>query len=119
LKNVLTIETKNGKSVKIGKIESEYTHIGKDDNVTYYEVFNAADKLHIYEDGHISGTSARFESSYFEGEINATYGSIGGLAIEEWKNMQYSVKVTSSNGFVLKVGDKTTLTATFYKGTAP
>jgi hypothetical protein len=83
-------------------------------------VIDASNKFKVYEDGHVEGTNAHFSGgSTFTGTINATGGQIGGLTIEEWKDIGYSVQITSSNGIVLKNNASTVLTATLYKGNVP
>jgi hypothetical protein len=83
-----------------------------------YKIIDANGIFRVYEDGHVEGTSAHFyDGSKFEGTIEATGGTIGGLDIEEWKEMGFSVRITSSAGLVLKgKTPSTTLTAALYRG---
>ena len=113
LRQRLSIQTnEEGNTVQIGALgddEAYYQGVGK--------VIDASGNFKVFEDGHVEGTRAHFSGgSTFSGEIYATGGQIGGLTIEEWKDMGYSVQITSSNGIVLKNQGSTTLTATLYKG---
>ena len=115
LKQKLSIQTNiEDNTVQIGAlgIDNSYSGVGK--------VIDASNKFKVYEDGHVEGTNAHFSGgSTFTGTINATGGQIGGLTIEEWKDIGYSVQITSSNGIVLKNNTSTVLTATLYKGSVP
>jgi hypothetical protein len=85
-----------------------------------YKIIDANGKFKVYEDGYVEGTSAHFSGeSTFEGIITANGGTIGGLSITEWKEMGYSVRITSEKGTVLKGESSTLLTATFYMGNTP
>ena len=98
---------------------------GNDENSAHGEkIIDANDKFKVYEDGYLVGNGVKFTNGYFEGNgvfegtITATGGQIGGLTIEQWKEMSYSVRITSTAGTILKNGG-TTLTATLYKGNDP
>lgn len=87
-------------------------------------IITANNKFEVYEDGYLVGNGVKFINGYFEGNgvfegtITATGGQIGGLTIEQWKEMSYSVRITSSAGTILK-NSNTELTATLYKGNNP
>lgn len=117
LKKALYVQTygkTEGKdnTVSIGALgeDSSYSKANK--------VIDANNKFKVFEDGHIEGTDAHFSGgSKFEGTIEATGGTIGGLDIEEWKEMGFSVRIKSTAGLVLKGRTpSTTLIAEFYKG---
>lgn len=112
LKQKLSVQTNDpSNTVEIGALGDDL------DYSSAKMVINASDRFKVYEDGHVEGTNAHFSGgSTFSGTINATGGQIGGLTIEEWKEMGYSVKITSSNGTILKGESSTVLTATLYKG---
>lgn len=118
LKKVLQVETigfTNGKqnSVQIGLIQDGDMHEGAN------KILDANGVFKIYDDGRVVGTSAHFSGgSTFQGTITATGGTIGGLDIEEWTNLGYSLQVLSSEGIVFKNATTTTLTAKFYKGSS-
>ena len=88
------------------------------------KIINANDKFKVYEDGYLVGNGVKFTNGYFEGNgifegtITATGGQIGGLTIEQWKEMSYSVRITSTAGTILK-NSSTQLMATLYKGNNP
>lgn len=119
LKKVLQVETSGftnevKNSVRIGHIQDGDKH-GE-----AKKILDANGVFRVYDDGHVKGTSAHFSGgSTFEGTITATGGTIGGLDVEEWKDMGYSVIIESSAGLVLKNTGETTLTATLYFGTEP
>lgn len=124
LKNILQVQTTDTNMVRIGLMNSSDADI-KDyhrDNVTgsqFYKIIDANGVFKVYEDGHVVGTSAHFSGgSTFQGTITATGGTIGGLDIEEWTNLGYSLQVFSSEGVVFKNATTTTLTAKFYKGSS-
>lgn len=75
LKNKMSIETSEGLSVAIGKLENK-------------QVINANDTFIVYEDGTLKATKGEFEgeikatSGSFKGTIDATGGSFGGIIID-------------------------------------
>ena len=112
LRSKLSVQTTGDNTVSIGKLvkDSNYDEALK--------VIDANNKFKVFENGHIEGTDAHFSGgSTFNGTITATGGSIGGLTIEEWKEIGYSLKIESTKGWVLKDDEETELTATLYRGT--
>jgi hypothetical protein len=118
LKNVLQVETKDTKSVKIGKLgHQDASHVNVE------KIIDANGVFKVFADGHVIGTSAHFYGgSTFQGEITATGGTIGGLTIDQWSEVGYRVEIVSSEGVVIKTGRtqaedrEITLTANLYKG---
>lgn len=99
-------------TVELGFLGLDKDYLGSN------KVIDVNGKFKVFENGHIEGTDAHFSGgSTFEGEITATGGTIGGLRIEEWQEMGYSVQIESSTGWVQKNQFDTVLTANFYKGT--
>ena len=103
-------------TVKIGTLErikgeSYSTHIDFEDN-EIHEVINANNKFFVYEDGSMKATDGEFT-----GIIHATGGTIGGLEIEQIKELGYEVVIEAEGGTVFKgtVTEKT-LRATLWKG---
>lgn len=85
----------------------------KGDNLeSIRQVFNAADKFIIHEDGSMRATDGEFT-----GTIYATGGKIGNLDIQALQDTGYEVVIESDSGTVFKngIGQKT-LTARLYKG---
>lgn len=69
-------------------------------------------KFVIWEDGTMYA-----KDGYFEGTINATGGHIGNMTINAVEEATYKVKITSSNGQILKTDEATTtLEAKLYCG---
>lgn len=106
LRKQLQVQTDKGTSVVIGLGGESTSYDGHGE-----EIINANDQFKVYEDGYLVG-----ENVQLKGTIFAEGGSIGGLTIEQWKDMGFSVRVESSAGSILKIED-TTLTATLYQGT--
>ena len=110
-------ETSKSHTVQIGSLGREDTATGVNIYKKANKVFDANGQFKIYEDGHIEGTDAHFTgSNVFEGTITATGGTIGGLSIDAWKEMTFSVRIESTNGIILKDEDSTILTAELYHG---
>jgi hypothetical protein len=110
LKKKLTIKTFSTNTVEIGAFEEI-----DNDYKAFKKVMDANSTFKIFEDGHVKAKSFEGTGS-FNGQIFATGGQIGGLTIDEWAEMGFSLKVESDAGWVLKNNTKTTLRATLYKG---
>ena len=123
LRKILSVQTSDeGKLVQIGTLGLEDSSYMPTENENIYngapKVIDANRKFKVYEDGHVEARDIELNGSgVFKGTITATGGEIGGLTVEEWKEMTYSVRVESELGFVLKNETSVNLTATIYKGT--
>lgn len=109
LQDKLTIATDPGKTVQIGNLGQ--------DNTGEKVVINASDLFKVYQNGSVVAENIRINADgIFSGEIYATGGSLGGLSIQEWREMGFALRIESSNGWVLRDGQSTKLTATLYRG---
>lgn len=111
----MSVKSNEGGLVQIGQLGREE---GTGGNIYKKapKVIDATGKFKVYENGHVEAYDICLTGdAYFEGEIQATGGAIGGLSIEEWKEMVFSVRIESTAGWVLK-GTGTTLTAELYYG---
>ena len=103
-------------TVKIGTLERKkgdsYSAPIEFENNEIHEVINANNKFFVYEDGSMKATEGEFT-----GTIHATGGTIGGLEIEQIKELGYEVVIEAEGGTVFKgtITEKT-LTATLWKG---
>lgn len=105
LKKRLNVQVNNGaNSVGIGTLDTiDATH-GR-------QVINATNKFIVYEDG-----SMRATGGFFEGEINATSGQIGGMTIAEIESTGYRTAITTDSGIIFKNNSGAiTLIAHLYK----
>ena len=99
-------------TLSVGASDSPYVKIGYGSavraNTTYHEVFSATTN-----EGNANALSFKV---YEDGYIIATGGKIGNMTIDQVQEATYKVVISSSNGFLLKPGTSTTLTATLYAG---
>lgn len=107
--------------VQIGALGREDTGYVPITNETIYsnadKVIDANRQFKVYANGHVEANDIVLKGGgYFKGTIEATGGYIGGLTIEEWAEIGFSLQITSSNGWVLREGAETTLEAYLYKG---
>lgn len=112
LKKRLRIGTNDTSTVEIGYLDAVRTETETGTKV--HEVIHAGkgkQEFIVYEDGKMVAQGAEFH-----GAIYATGGEIGGIKIEQWTDMGYSVRIESTAGTILK-NEGTILTAKLYKGT--
>jgi hypothetical protein len=123
LRKELNVGTSTTSKVAIGYLDDTRKVEVNDETTEIHEVIHAGDggtSFIVYEDGKLVAQGVEIK-----GSITAESGTIGGLSVNQWEEMSYSVKITSSAGEVIKIDSTdentqaTVLTATLYRGSKP
>ena len=105
LKDRLNVEVFNiNNNVGIGTLDTIDDEHGR-------EVINATDKFIVYEDGHMKATSGEFT-----GTIHATGGEIGGMTIDQWSEVGYTVQIDANKTVIKNEQETIRLVAKLFRG---